>query len=104
MTNNYSVLLALSTPKFQRENSTASLSKAFAWLRRSNIDLTPIILYSPTLVHEPMIAEDGSLRLIGYYKTAPKQVHFALDAEAVDGAWRLAGMSLETKPAPFVTE
>ena len=104
LTDNYSVLLALSTPKFQSENSTQSLLKAFAWLRRSNIDLTPIILYAPTLVQEPMIAADGSLKLIGYYKTAPKQVHFAIVAEAVDGAWRLAGLSLETKQAPPMTE
>jgi hypothetical protein len=39
------------------------------------------------------------LRLTGYYKTTPQQVHFDLLFQPVAGNWRLFGVSMKTVPA-----
>jgi hypothetical protein len=100
LTGNFSVLHALGAPGFQESNSPEKLSEIFKSLRERNIDLTPVILFSPVLLREPTINERGMLHLVGYYKTAPQQVHFELLFQPVEGQWRLFGISVRTQAAP----
>jgi hypothetical protein len=93
------VLHALGAPSFQKANTPAKLAEIFKNLRQRNIDLTPIILFSPILLREPVINAQGMLHLVGYYKTTPQQVHFELLFQPVSGQWRLFGISVRTQPA-----
>ncbi len=99
LTGNFSVLHALGAPSFQKANTPAKLAEIFKNLRQQNIDLTPVILFSPILLREPVINAQGMLHLVGYYKTAPQQVHFELLFQPVSGQWRLFGISVRTQPA-----
>ena len=99
LTGNFSVLHALGAPSFQNANTPAKLAEIFKDLRQRNIDLTPVILFSPILLREPVINAQGMLHLVGYYKTAPQQVHFELLFQPVSGQWRLFGISVRTQPA-----
>lgn len=99
LTGNFSVLHALGAPSFQKSNTPAKLAEIFKNLRERNIDLTPIILFSPVLLRKPTINKQGMLHLVGYYKTTPQQVHFELLFQPVAGQWRLFGISVRTQPA-----
>jgi len=99
LTGNYSVLHALGAPGFQQSNPPEKLAEIFKKLRESNVDLTPVILFSPNLVRDPVINEQGMLYLVGYYKTVPQQVNFEVVFQPVQGHWRLFGISVNTSPA-----
>jgi len=99
-TGNFSVLHDMGAPDFQQRNSPSQLAQIFASLRKGNIDLTPIIVYSPTLSREPEYDANGLLHLNGYYKTEPQRVQFDLVLQPVGGMWRLYGISVGTVPAP----
>ncbi len=96
LTGNYSVLHALASPAFQKANPPEKLAKTFAKWREQKIDLTPVILYSPLLKAPPAIDDKNMLRLTGYYKTEPQQVHFDLLFHPVSGQWRLFGLNVQT--------
>ncbi len=100
LTGNFTVLHAMGAPGFQQSNPPTKLAEIFKNLREQNIDLTPVILFSPVLAREPAINEQGMLHLVGYYKTAPQQVNFELLFQPVAGQWRLFGISVRTVPAP----
>ncbi len=99
-TGNFSVLRDMGSPDFQQRNSPAQLAEIFSSLRKGNIDLTPIIVYSPTLSREPEYDANGLLHLNGYYKTEPQRVQFDLVLQPIGGMWRLYGISVGTVPAP----
>lgn len=99
-TGNYTVLHALGSPDFQKANSPEKLAQIFADWRKKNIDLTPVIIFSPVLKSQPAVTDQGMLRLTGYYKTQPQQVHFDLLFQPVAGQWRLFGIAMSTQPAP----
>ena len=61
LTGNFSVLRDMGSPDFQQRNSPAQLADIFSSLRKGNIDLTPIIVYSPTLSREPEYDTNGLL-------------------------------------------
>jgi len=100
LTGNYTVLHALGAPGFQQSNPPAKLAEIFKNLREQSIDLTPVILFSPILLREPVINEQGMLHLVGHYKTAPQQVNFEVLFQPVAGQWRMFGISVRTVPAP----
>jgi hypothetical protein len=100
VTGNFSVLHALGSPSFQQSNPPAKLAEIFKDLREQNIDLTPVILFSPMLLREPVITDQGMLHLVGYYKTTPQQVNFEVLLQPVQNRWRLFGLSVQTSPAP----
>ncbi len=100
LTGNFTVLHAMGSPSFQQANPPAKLAEIFNKnLRDRGIDLTPVILFSPTLVREPTIDDKGLLHLTGYYKTEPQQVHFDLSFQVVAGYWRLFSITVGTVPA-----
>jgi hypothetical protein len=100
LTGNFTVLHALGAPGFQQSNPPAKLAEVFKNLREQNVDLTPVILFSPILLREPVINAQGMLHLVGHYKTAPQQVNFEVLFQPVAGQWRLFGISVRTVPAP----
>lgn len=93
-TGNYSVLREWAAPAFRDKNSTKDLEKIFARLRKSNLDLSPVVIYNPEFVGSPEITPKGLLRLKGHFPTRPLQVHFDLLFQPVGGEWRLYGISL----------
>jgi hypothetical protein len=99
-TGNYSVLRDMAAPGFQSAHTTAQVAEAFANLRQRNLDLSPILLFQPKLLHKPEINKEGMLRLTGFFQTQPEQVHFDLIFEPGDGQWKLFGLAVDTRQAP----
>ena len=98
LTGNYSVLHALGSPAFQTVNSTAKLAANFAVFRSQGIDISPTILLPPMLNTPPRL-EGNVLRVAGQYDTKPQRVVFEMAFQAVDNAWRLAGIAVSTVAA-----
>lgn len=97
-TGNYSVLRDLSHPKFQLLNSNARLADVFKNFRDRNLDLAPIIFYTPKLVRPAQIQKDGLLRMTGYFETKPERVSFDLGFWLQGKDWRLAALIVDVKP------
>lgn len=97
---NYTVLRDLAAPAFQAKNTAADLSIIFADLRRRNFDLYAAAIIAPRLDAPPERDRSGMLRLAGVFATRPLQIHFDLLFQAVDGKWKLFGISVATPEAP----
>jgi hypothetical protein len=98
-TGNYSVLLDLGAPAFRASNNSASLAQIFAALRQRNLDLSPILFFTPKLVQQPVIGQNGILRLAGFFPTAPERVNFDIYMQMVGNEWQLFGIGVSTSPA-----
>lgn len=96
LTGNYTVLHAMASPAFQSLNSTAQLAQKFAAFRTQGIDIGPAILMPPILSERPKVDDAGLLRVSGYYDTRPQRVVFDMAFQAVNSAWRLAGIAIST--------
>jgi hypothetical protein len=100
-TGNYTVLRDLGAPGF-RANSDARLAELFANLRRSNIDLSGVLVLEPQLSELPQLDKDGMMHLAGIFPSMPAQINFNLAYAPVNGQWRLFGISVglgQTAPA-----
>jgi hypothetical protein len=98
-TGNYTVLLDLAAPSFRAANDSSRLSQIFARLRQRNLDLSPILFFTPKLIQQPQVAPNGFLRLVGYFPTAPERVNFDLYFQMVGDEWKLFGIGVEMSPA-----
>lgn len=94
-TGNYTVLRDMGSPSLQTA-SAADLGIAFANLRQQKVDLSPVLILSPTLSESPAIAADGVLKLAGHFPTKPLQINFAMTFQPVSGIWRLHGLAVNT--------
>jgi hypothetical protein len=106
-TNNYTVLRAQAAPAFQRINSSERLSQIFGSLRARNLDLSPVILYTPKLFRAPEMNAEGMIRITGFFPTEPERVNFDVVYQPVQGKWRLFGIAVETgalQPPPGVAQ
>ena len=92
-TGNYTVLRDLGSPAFQA-NSAARLSEIFAKQRNDNIDLSSVAVIDPQLTLLPQIEASGLLHMTGFFPSVPTQVNFDLAYAAVNGQWRLFGISV----------
>lgn len=97
-TGNYTVLQDLGAPAFRASNDSARLAQVFAHLRSRNLDLSPVLFYTPKLVQQPMINQGGILRLTGYFPTEPERVNFDLYFQMVGGDWRIFGIGVVMSP------
>lgn len=100
-TGNYSVLRDLGSPAFQN-NNPARLAEIFAKERNDNVDLSGVAVIDPQLTLLPQIEPNGLLHMSGFFPSVPTQVNFDLAYAAVDGQWRLFGISVafgRTEPA-----
>jgi hypothetical protein len=98
-TGNYTVLRDLGAPGFQAPNTAARLGEIFASLRRDKIDLSGVAALDPQLTLLPQIEDHGMLHMTGFFPSVPTQVRFDLLYAAVEGQWRLFGISVGLGPS-----
>jgi hypothetical protein len=96
LTGNYTVLHAMASPAFQALNSPAQLAQKFTAFRMQGIDIGPAILLPPILSEQPKMEGADVLRVSGHYDTNPQKVVFEMAFQAVNKAWRLAGIAVST--------
>ena len=95
-TGNFTVLRDIAAPGFREANTAGRLAQSFSDLTRKNIDLSAVTVITPQLTEPPSLdREKGMLRLKGYFPGEPVQINFELLYEAVDGRWRLFGLSVQ---------
>ncbi|HVY19813.1 MAG TPA: hypothetical protein VHA70_06985 [Bauldia sp.] len=94
VTGNYTVFRELASPSFRDRNSDANLALIFAPLRRAGIDLSAVVVLEPKLTEPPSIDQSQMLHIEGTFPTKPSAVHFELLYQAIDGQWRLFGVSV----------
>ena len=92
-TGNYTVLRDLGAPAFQA-NTAARLAEIFAKLRADNLDLSGVAVIDPQLSLLPQIEGNGLMHMSGFFPSVPSQVNFDLAYAAVNGQWRLFGISV----------
>ena len=95
-TGNFTVLRDIAAPGFREANTAGRLAQSFSDLIRKNIDLSAVTVITPQLTEPPSLdREKGMLRLKGYFPGEPVQINFELLYQAVDGRWRLFGLSVQ---------
>jgi hypothetical protein len=97
-TGNYTVLQDLGAPSFRASNDSARLAQIFGHLRSRNLDLSPVLFFTPKLVQQPMINPNGILRLVGFFPTEPERVNFDLYFQLLNGDWRIFGIGVSVTP------
>jgi len=103
-TGNFTVLRDQGAPGFREANSAARLSQIFADLVAKKVDLSSVAVIAPQLSQKPGLdQEKGMLHLKGYFPGKPVQINFELLYQAVDGQWRLFGISVNSS-APVAAE
>ena len=83
--------------------TAARLSEIFAKLRNDKFDLAGVAVIEPQLSLLPQIESNGLMRMAGFFPSVPTQVNFELLYAAVDGQWRLFGISVsigQAAPVP----
>jgi len=99
-TGNFTVLRDMGAPGFRDANTAARLAQSFADLASKGIDLSPTSVIAPQLTEPPGLDQTkGMLRLKGYFPGQPVQINFEMLFQAVDGRWRLFGLSVQPGPA-----
>jgi hypothetical protein len=98
-TGNFTVLRDMGAPGFRGANTAARLSQSFADLVAKGIDLSSVSIIAPQLTQPPTLDEaKGMLRLKGYFPGQSAQINFEMLYQAVDGRWRLFGLSVQPGP------
>jgi hypothetical protein len=98
-TGNFTVLRDMGAPGFRDANSAARLSQSFSDLAAKKIDLSSVSVIAPQLTQPPSLDQaKGMLHLKGYFPGKPVQINFEVLYQAVDGRWRLFGLSVQPGP------
>jgi hypothetical protein len=98
-TGNFTVLRDMGAPGFRDANTAARLSQSFADLASKNVDLSAVSIIAPQLAEPPALDQaKGMLHLKGYFPGQPVQIKFEMLYQAVDGRWRLFGLSVQPGP------
>jgi hypothetical protein len=85
----------LGAPGFREANSAARLGQIFSELASKGIELSAVNVVAPQLTEPPGLDEqNGMLHLKGYFPGKPTQLDFDLLYQAVDGRWRVFGLSV----------
>lgn len=100
--NNYTVLHALGGPMLQ-QNPPEKLAQMFADVRKSNVDLQPILVLTPQITEAPVISPQQVLVMTGLFPTQPLQIRFQVAYQPVAGVWRIGGISLGLAPVKAAT-
>jgi hypothetical protein len=99
-TGNFTVMRDMSAPGFRDANTAGRLAQSFSDLASKGIDLSPTSVIAPQLTEPPGLDQaKGMLRLKGYFPGQPVQINFEMLFQAVDGRWRLFGLSVQPGPA-----
>jgi hypothetical protein len=102
LTANYSVLRDLGDRQFQAAYSQAALADMFRSFRERAINLAPAVLFDADLDGQPRLTEDGLLRVVGHFATAPQQIVFDLTFRSEGGIWRIDAINAGTRAAPLM--
>jgi hypothetical protein len=98
-TGNFTVLRDMGAPGFREVNTAARLSQSFSDLASKGVDLSVTSITAPQLTEPPALDQaKGMLRLKGYFPGQPAQINFEMLYQAVDGRWRLFGLSVQPGP------
>ena len=95
-TGNFTVLRDVGAPDFREANSAARLSQAFSNLASQGVDLSAVTTIAPQLTEAPALDQQkGMLHLKGNFPGQPVQINFEMLYQAVNGRWRLFGLSVQ---------
>lgn len=98
-TGNFTVLRDMGAPGFRDANTAARLSQSFSDLASKGVDLSPVSIIAPQLSEAPGLDQQkGMLHLKGYFPGQPVQINFEMLYQAVDGRWRVFGLSVQPGP------
>jgi hypothetical protein len=98
-TGNFTVLRDMGAPGFRDANSAAKLSQSFSSLASKGIDLSAVSVIAPQLTQAPALDQaKGMLHLKGYFPGQPEQINFEMLYQAVEGRWRVFGLSVNPGP------
>ena len=92
-TGNYSVLLGLGSAGFQASNSAVSLGAAFNVFRQRQIDLSDVLVLSPTYDFPPTLVKPDTVRIRGRFSLPSGLLAFDL-LYKWDRGWRLDAIAL----------
>jgi hypothetical protein len=99
-TGNFTVMRDMAAPGFRDVNTAGRLAQSFSDLAAKGIDLSPTSVIAPQLTEPPGLDQaKGMLRLKGYFPGQPVQINFEMLFQAVDGRWRVFGLSVQPGPA-----
>lgn len=98
-TENYSVLRGMTTPALQTRLSAEQLGKAFADLRKQNLDLSPALVLAPEFTEAPKLTSAGALMLKGIFPSRPLRINFTVDYLPIDGYWMIDQLSVSASRA-----
>lgn len=96
---NYSVLHAMTTPALQARVTPAQFGRAFANLRKQNLDLSPALILAPQFTTPPVLTSQGTLKLVGIVPSQPMQIVFAIDYLPIDGFWLIDSLTVSAQPS-----
>ncbi len=103
-TGNFTVLRDMGAPGFRDGNTAARLSQSFSDLASKGVDLSSVSIIAPQLTEPPGLDQaKGMLHLKGYFPGQPVQINFEMLFQAIEGRWRLFGLSVQPgapTPAP----
>jgi hypothetical protein len=104
-TENYSVLHEMTTPALQARVNAAQFGKAFAGLRKQNLDLSPALVLAPQFAVAPSLTPQGVLKLVGFFPSRPLQIKFAIEYHPIDGFWLIDSLAVAAlQPDEVVSE
>ncbi|MES2754032.1 MAG: hypothetical protein V4659_05145 [Pseudomonadota bacterium] len=92
-TGNYTVLLQLGSAQFQASNSATSLGAVFQAFRQQQIDLSDILILSPTYEIAPAMTGPDTLRMRGSFRLPRGVLGFDMIFRW-DNGWRIEAVSL----------
>jgi hypothetical protein len=105
-TGNFTVLRDRAAPGFRDANPAARLGALFNDLAARGVDLGAVAILAPELTEAPALdPKTGMLHLKGRFLGRPVRIDFDLLFLAVEGRWRVFGLSVQpvsTAPAPAV--
>jgi len=99
VTGNYTVLRDLGAPRFRDSFDAAQLAASFAEQRNRRYFLAGVLVVDPVFTAPPVVADDGLLRLAGYFPSGPMRLRFELSFELVGAEWRVAGIEVGIEDA-----
>lgn len=93
-------VLAQTSPAEKPVTQSKPATQKPADLASKGIDLSTTSVIAPQLTEPPGLDQaKGMLRLKGYFPGRPVQINFEMLFQAVDGRWRLFGLSVQPGPA-----
>lgn len=96
--NDLSLFRNQTTKEFKTEFSHEQFEKAFGGFIEQKINLLPVAKLKPQFHNPPILSEDGTLTLQGYFPTRPSQIEFDYSFLWRDKDWKISGISLQINP------